>query len=623
MIKLNLGSGDWQIPGYTAIDRKFGTEVYPLLYEENSVDEIRASHVLEHFSGNEVADVVRHWVSKLRTGGVLRIAVPDFKWIAEHYSAGENINFPGYIMGGQIDENDYHKTIFDKSILTAVMKYAGLTDIKEWASEIKDCASLPVSLNLQGTKVELSDVTAKEQKINMALVDRRYNKYSQFGEDGIIEGIFDYIGTENKWCFEAGAADGILFSNTRKLVEDGWHAVLVEMDGGYFRRLEKNCYKLDCDLYNVKLEQRGENSLDNILKRAGAPKDIDLVVIDIDGQDYHVFNSCTEYRPRVVVIEHSMPMDLNQEFIPMVSGEGQAGSSAIVRLMSGKGYRVLIQTGSNTICVRKDLYSKLAGILETKKDGVPETGIAPRTDDIPPDDKPIITRAVMSMPRLAFSDNLFQAMSVFYPMGIDFAKGHGVFWGQVLSRMMAKHLDDGTDFILTADYDTWFLKEHVHRLLQVAVENPNYGAFVPVQIKRGEETPMFSKVDANGNWVDRVLIEEFDKEITPIVNGHFGLTIFRVSALKKLKKPWFLAVPGDNNDWDKGRTDEDIYFWRNFYDSGQKACLVPEVNIGHMQLMCTFPGISRNRWEPINTHIADVQNGQIPAHCIPKIILKK
>lgn len=617
MIKLNLGSGDWSIPGYTAIDRKHGTEVYPLKYDDGSVDEIRASHVLEHFDAHEVLSVVKHWVAKLKVGGILRIAVPDFKWIAKSYTEGQDINFPGYLMGGQTDDNDYHKSIFDKLILTSVMEAVGLSDIQEWQSEIQDCASLLVSLNLQGTKTELSEVTIKENSINQAVANRHYNKYSQFGEDGMLEAIFEYIGTENKWCFEAGAADGIFFSNTRKLIEEGWQGVLVEMDGDMFDLLSRNCSNKKTVLFNEKLEQRGIHSLDNILTIAYAPINIDLVIIDIDGQDYHVFNACETYKPRVVVIEHAVPPNENENFIPPVGGAGQAGSTAIAKLMSGKGYKVLIQTGSNTICVRSDLIPKLEGILGIKEDIVPEAIVHSA------DDKPIITRAVMSMPRLAFTDNLFQAMSVFYPMGIDFAKGMGVFWGQVLTRLMEHHLDDGTDFILTTDYDTWFRKEHVHRLLQVAVENPDYGAFVSMQIKRAEDTPMFAKIDADGKWADKVLIEEFDKELTPIVNGHFGLSLFRVSALKKLKKPWFLAVPGKDNGWDKGRTDEDIYFWHNFHNSGQKACLVPEVNIGHLQLMCTFPGTARNSWGPIHAYVRDVQDGHVPVHCIPKIELKK
>ena len=77
-IKLNLGAGDIPIDGYISIDRKTGQEAYPLAYEDGSVDEIRASHILEHFGLREISAVLKNWWDKLKPGGLLKIAVPDF-----------------------------------------------------------------------------------------------------------------------------------------------------------------------------------------------------------------------------------------------------------------------------------------------------------------------------------------------------------------------------------------------------------------------------------------------------------------------------------------------------------------------------------------------------------------
>ena len=74
-LKLNIGAGGVVIPGYTAIDRKTGQEAYPLAYPDNSVSEIRASHVLEHFSFKGVVDVLADWVRVLQPGGIVRIGV--------------------------------------------------------------------------------------------------------------------------------------------------------------------------------------------------------------------------------------------------------------------------------------------------------------------------------------------------------------------------------------------------------------------------------------------------------------------------------------------------------------------------------------------------------------------
>ena len=49
----------------------------------------------------------------------------------------------------------------------------------------------------------------------------------------------------------------------------------------------------------------GDDSLDTILKEAGAPQDVDLVSIDVDGNDYYMLESLQTFTPRVIIIEHN------------------------------------------------------------------------------------------------------------------------------------------------------------------------------------------------------------------------------------------------------------------------------------------------------------------------------
>lgn len=160
MVKLNLGGGLQKIAGFVNIDHKLGSEVYPLEYEDRSVDEIRASHILEHFSHREVHVVLAHWVAKLKVGGTIQIAVPSLEWIIEHK---DHPHAEAYLMGGHLDDDDIHKSVWTERKLRDVMRYAGLTDITTWESTISDAASLPVSLNLQGTKIE------KQRKVDVNL----------------------------------------------------------------------------------------------------------------------------------------------------------------------------------------------------------------------------------------------------------------------------------------------------------------------------------------------------------------------------------------------------------------------------------------------------------------------
>ena len=156
MVKLNIGAGSDapQLEGYIPIDRKNGQEAYPLAgWADASVDEVYASHVLEHFESSKIQSVLDEWTRVLKPGGRLRVAVPDFRWCAAKYLEGcTDLPIQSFIVGGQTDENDYHKALFDEMGLRWQMEKAGLVGLQRWKSDIQDCASLPCSLNLEGYK---------------------------------------------------------------------------------------------------------------------------------------------------------------------------------------------------------------------------------------------------------------------------------------------------------------------------------------------------------------------------------------------------------------------------------------------------------------------------------------
>ena len=71
------------------------------------------------------------------------------------------------------------------------------------------------------------------KKIKNNLKDYSFNKFSQNGEDGIIQEILKRLNlnnSEEKWCVEFGAWDGIYLSNTFNLVLNDWNAVYIEGD---------------------------------------------------------------------------------------------------------------------------------------------------------------------------------------------------------------------------------------------------------------------------------------------------------------------------------------------------------------------------------------------------------
>lgn len=169
-IKLNIGAGDTVIPGWTAIDRKFGTEAFPLDYADNSVDEIRASHILEHLSFGDASKAMEEWTRVLKPGGRIRVSVPDVDKVLK--SDPKHRLF--YLMGGQMHENDFHRSAYDEDRLSRLLAQNGLERIEHWHSPNTDTAALPISLNLEAYKPKEPHPAQMELKLGAYLTLPRY-----------------------------------------------------------------------------------------------------------------------------------------------------------------------------------------------------------------------------------------------------------------------------------------------------------------------------------------------------------------------------------------------------------------------------------------------------------------
>lgn len=186
------------------------------------------------------------------------------------------------------------------------------------------------------------------------LIYYRQDIYSQGGEDGVLEQIFETIGATNKWCVEFGAWDGIQYSNTRALTDNGWKAVLIEADGHRFNDLLRNMQEGSIPI-NARVGFGPEDNLTAILKKhTTIPIDFDLLSIDIDSDDYLVWEAFEEYKPRVVVIESNPTFPMNVEFVQHPGLHFGNSALALWLLGLAKGYKLVAYT-TNCIFVRKDL----------------------------------------------------------------------------------------------------------------------------------------------------------------------------------------------------------------------------------------------------------------------------
>jgi hypothetical protein len=214
--------------------------------------------------------------------------------------------------------------------------------------------------------------------------------------------------------------------------------------------------------------------------------------------------------------------------------------------------------------------------------------------------------AVMSTPRLGFTDNFFCVSSALAPHGISPIKVTGAFWGQCLQRAMETVVDTH-DVILTIDYDTVFNSKTVEALLALLLHS-GYDAIAPLQTKREANAVMFALPGSSPDDKTTVDGDFFSKVVQPVETAHFGLTFLRTSGLKKMKKPWFIAKANEDGEWTGGHTDEDIAFWRGWAACGNTLGIATHVSVGHAELMVTWPSRSAEGGK-VQQHTTEYWNG--------------
>ncbi len=195
------------------------------------------------------------------------------------------------------------------------------------------------------------------------LLDYSQDIFSQSGEDGIIAKILKMLPETDKWCVEFGASDGVFCSNTRNLIlHHNYSAVLIESDPKAFAKLQENYQSLSnikslCDVVGFE----GSGKLDYILSvktHRFIPNNFDLLSVDVDGNDYHVWESMGIFNPKVVCIEYNPSIPTEVEFIQPADVNLNQGSSlrSIVDLGKQKGYELVCVTKYNAIFVREEYY---------------------------------------------------------------------------------------------------------------------------------------------------------------------------------------------------------------------------------------------------------------------------
>ena len=191
------------------------------------------------------------------------------------------------------------------------------------------------------------------------LSNYKYNKYSQWGEDGILEEILTRLEIKNYddvWVVEFGAWDGKHLSNTFNLIEKGANSVLIEGDKNRFNDLleTKKIYKKIIPV-NKFVEAKGVNSLNRILEDTSIKTNYEILSIDVDSYENLEIWKNYKGNPTIVIIE------INAAYLPFERGISKDVGNTFYdtnKVGEEKGYKLIAHT-PNLIFIKKDKLEKI------------------------------------------------------------------------------------------------------------------------------------------------------------------------------------------------------------------------------------------------------------------------
>lgn len=205
------------------------------------------------------------------------------------------------------------------------------------------------------------------------LSDTGFRVFSQNEEDGMLLFIFSVAGMGNRQFVEIGSDDGINSNCANLFFNFGWHGLFIDCNRWSISRGKRFFDKYPNPLqYKPKFicEKVNRENVNRIIAESGLRGEIGLLSVDIDGNDYWVWDALSVIDPMVVIIETHVEFGLNDIVVPYEAESNHpkkhpayhgASPVAMVKLAERKGYRLVgaNQLGFNFIFIRNGIADNL------------------------------------------------------------------------------------------------------------------------------------------------------------------------------------------------------------------------------------------------------------------------
>jgi hypothetical protein len=213
----------------------------------------------------------------------------------------------------------------------------------------------------------LGRVEARQVREAESIGAAEFQVYSQWGEDGAIQWLLSRLRGVEKVFVEFGV-ESYTEANTRfLLVEHNWTGLVMDASAENLARLRGDPVFWRHDL-RAECAMVTRENVNGLLARNGIEGEIGLLSIDIDGNDYWVWDAITAIAPAIVVIEYNarfgperaVTIPYDPAFLRSAAHYSciyyGASLAALTRLGNRKGYALVgcNRAGNTAFFVRRD-----------------------------------------------------------------------------------------------------------------------------------------------------------------------------------------------------------------------------------------------------------------------------
>ena len=154
------------------------------------------------------------------------------------------------------------------------------------------------------------------QKITIKeLSEVEFQVFSQFGDDGIIQWLINYLDIPKKTFVEFGV-EKYIEANTRFLLfNNNWNGLVIDGDGNNINYVKRDVVSYFFNLQSIASFITKDN-INELIKSRDFDQELGLLSIDIDGNDYWIWQSLENINPVIVISEYNAAFGLNPWTIP-------------------------------------------------------------------------------------------------------------------------------------------------------------------------------------------------------------------------------------------------------------------------------------------------------------------